>query len=53
VQNNNSKFKTDVKRRACFFAFDIITFIDTLPKRDWSVEIIAKQLLRRKQNFKF
>jgi len=46
VQNNNLKLKTDVKFRAYYFVLDIISFIDTLNKNDWSCQIIAKQLLR-------
>jgi len=46
MQNNNSKFKTDLKKRAYFYALDIIKFIDTLDKRDFSARIIGNQLLR-------
>ncbi len=46
MQNNNAKSKTDLKKRAYFYALDIIKFIDTLNKNDWSVQIIANQLLR-------
>jgi len=46
MQNNNSKFKIDLKRRAYFYALEIIKFIDTLDKKDFSVQIIVKQLLR-------
>ena len=47
MQNNNPKFKIDLKQRAYFYALDIIKFIDILDiKKDFSVNIIAKQLLR-------
>src|SRR2546430_1118856 len=46
MQNNNSKFKTDLKKRAYLYALDIIKFIDSLDKRDFIVQILAKQLLR-------
>lgn len=46
MQNNNLKFKTDLKRRAYLYALDIIKFIDFLDKKDFSIQIIAKQLLR-------
>lgn len=46
MQNNNSKPKTELKTRAYFYAVDVINFIDGLDKKDWSTEIIAKQLLR-------
>ena len=46
MQNNNSKFKIDLKKRAYFFALEIIKFIDALPKNDFSGQIIAKQLIR-------
>lgn len=46
MQNNNLKPKIDLKKRAYFYALDIVKFIDTLNKKDLSVEVIAKQLLR-------
>lgn len=46
MQNNNSKFKTDLKARAYFYALEIIKFIDSLDKRDFSAQIISRQLLR-------
>lgn len=46
MQSNNSKFKTDLKKRAYIFAISIINFIDHLDKKDFSIEIISKQLLR-------
>jgi len=46
MQNNNSKFKTELKQRAYFYVLDIIRFIDVLDKRDFSVQVISKQLLR-------
>jgi len=46
MQNNNSKSKTDLKYRSYIYALQIIRFLDTLNKNDYSVQIIAKQLLR-------
>lgn len=46
MQNNNSKLKTDLKKRVYFYALEIIKFIDNLDKKDFIVQIIAKQLLR-------
>jgi len=45
VQNQNSKPKTDLKRRAYKYSIGMIEFLDTLPK-DTSSQVIAKQLLR-------
>lgn len=46
MQNNNPKLKTDLKRRVYIYALEIIKFIDKLDKKDFIVQIIAKQLLR-------
>ncbi len=46
MQNNNSKFKIDLKKRAYLYALDIIKFIDSLDKKDFSIQIISKQVLR-------
>ena len=46
MENNNSKPKTELKKRVYFYALDIIKFIDSLNKGDFSVQVIAKQLLR-------
>ena len=46
MQNNNLKYKTNLKNRAYLYALEIIKFIDILDKRDFSVQIIVKQLLR-------
>ena len=46
MQNNNSKPKIDLKIRAYQYALSILRFIDLLDKKDWSIQIIAKQLLR-------
>ena len=46
MQNNNLKPKTNLKNRAYLYALEIIKFIDILDKRDFSVQIIVKQLLR-------
>ena len=46
MQNNNLKPKIELKQRAYLYALDVIKFIDTLDKKDFVVQIIAKQLLR-------
>ncbi len=46
MQNNNSKPKTNLKNRAYLYALAIIRFIDALDKKDFSVQVIVKQLLR-------
>lgn len=46
MQNNNLKFKMDLKKRAYIYALSVIRFIDILDKRDFSVQVISKQLLR-------
>lgn len=46
MQNNDTQFKTDLKKRAYIYALKIIQCIDSLDKKDLSVEVIAKQLLR-------
>jgi len=38
--------KLELKKRAYFYALSVIRFIDSLDKRDFSAQIIAKQLLR-------
>ena len=37
MQNNNSKSKIDLKRRAYLYALEVIGFIDGLDKKDFSV----------------
>jgi len=46
MQNHNAKSKNDLKIRAYNLALNTIKFIDSLDKKDLSVEIITKQLLR-------
>lgn len=46
MQNYNEKPKVELKHRAYFYAIDIIKFIDKLDKKDFTVAVIAKQLLR-------
>lgn len=46
MQNNKEKPKIELKKRAYIYALDIIEFIDSLDKRDFTVQIIAKQLIR-------
>lgn len=38
--------KPELKKRVYLYALGIIRFIDTLDKKDFSVQIISKQLLR-------
>lgn len=46
MQNNSVKAKTNLKTRAYFYALQVMKLIDSLDKKDFSVVIIAKQLLR-------
>lgn len=46
MQNNSQKLKIDIRARSYHFALTTIRFIDGLNRDDWSVQIIAKQLLR-------
>jgi len=46
MQNNNSKTKLELKKRAYLYSLKIIKFIDYLDKKDFTVQIIVKQLLR-------
>jgi len=43
---SNEDFKRKLIRRAYQYSLEIIKFIDTLDKKDFSQEILAKQLLR-------
>ena len=45
MQNQSSKPKTELKRRAYQYSIKMIEFLDTLPK-DTSTQVITKQLLR-------
>ncbi len=38
--------KPELKNRAYFYALGIIKFIDSLERKDFSVQVISKQLLR-------
>ncbi len=38
--------KSDIKYRAYVYALKMIKFIDSLDGKQWSVEVISKQLLR-------
>jgi four helix bundle protein len=40
------KNKMELKHRAYFYAIDVVKFIDNLNKKDFSTEVISKQLLR-------
>ena len=46
MQNHNSKVKTDLKKRVYLFSLSVISLIDTLDRRDFASEVIAKQVLR-------
>ena len=46
MQSNNSKPKVDLKRRAYVYALSVMKFIDFLDRKDLSVDVISKQLLR-------
>ena len=45
MQNDNSKFKNEFKRRLYKWTLRLIKFVDQLPK-DYSGDVIGKQLLR-------
>lgn len=46
MKNNNSKSKIDLKHRSYHFSLNIITLIDQLNQKDFSIQVISKQLLR-------
>ena len=46
MQNNNTKLKTDLKYRSYIYALDIMKLIDSLDRKDLSIEVISKQLIR-------
>ncbi|MFA5413271.1 MAG: four helix bundle protein [Patescibacteria group bacterium] len=46
MQNYNEKLKIDIKKRAYIFSLEILCFLKKLDRKDWIVEIMAKQLLR-------
>jgi four helix bundle protein len=46
MENNNLKDKIDLKKRAYLYALNIIRCIDILDKKDFSTQVIGKQLLR-------
>lgn len=46
MQNDNEKIKTDLKQRTYVYALDVIRCIDNLDRKDYSIEVIGKQLLR-------
>lgn len=46
MQNSDVQLKTDLKKRTYIYALKIIQCIDSLDKKDLSVEVISKQLLR-------
>lgn len=46
MENKGEKNKPDLKKRTYLFALDIIRFIDILDQKDFTSNIISKQLLR-------
>ena len=46
MQNNSEKPKIELKQRAYLYALAVMKFLDALNKKDFSVRIIANQLLR-------
>jgi len=46
MQSNTIKPKINLKQRAYLYALDVIKFINDLDKKDFSVQLIVKQLLR-------
>ena len=43
---NEKENKGDLKTRAYFYSLNIIKFLDSLDKKDFTVQILSKQLLR-------
>lgn len=41
-----SNGKPELKKRVYLYALDVIKFIDTLEKKDFSVQVLSRQLLR-------
>lgn len=46
MQNNNTKLKTDLKYRSYMYALDTMKLIDSLYRKDLSIEVISKQVIR-------
>jgi four helix bundle protein len=46
MQNNNLKCKIDLKKRAYIYALEVIKFVDLLEKKDLTIQIIIKQLIK-------
>ncbi len=46
MQNNDAKVKVDLKKRVYIYALEVIKFLDSLEKKDFVIQILAKQLLR-------
>ena len=46
MQNNNTNQKTDLKYRSYIYALDIMKLIDSLNRKDLSIDVISKQLIR-------
>ncbi len=43
---DNKEYKRQLIKKAYKFSLNIISFIDSLEKKDYSVQVISKQLLR-------
>lgn len=43
---DNQEYRQTLIRRTYSFSLSIMTFIDTLPQKDFSMQIIARQLIR-------
>lgn len=43
---NAKEYKSDLKTRAYLYSLDIIKLLDSVDKKDLTVQILAKQLLR-------
>jgi len=43
---DDEAFKEQLIRKAYSFALKVITFVESLPRGDWTCQIIGKQLLR-------
>jgi four helix bundle protein len=46
IQDRKLTFKEELKKRVYIYAIEIIRFVDDLDKKDFSLNIIAKQLIR-------
>lgn len=46
MKSNNLNQKKDLKKRSYLFALSIIKFIDKLNKKDLTVQVVSRQLIR-------